>query len=136
MTDKSSAQETDIYYCLNKYGATTLLNKTINEQFMYLDNTNRNLTLDEAVHQREQLNEYFINMPAKCRKVFGDNFDNFVEKYKSGDLNDFLKTGTLSQEQVNKILTDEKQIESKKIIYRKLNKLVKKKNIILYHIDI
>lgn len=93
LTNQSSAEETDIYRCIAKYGATQLINKTMASEFLYLDNTNRNLTLDEAIRQREQLTDYFLNqMPARARKIFGDSPEQFVEKFKAGELDNSTDT--------------------------------------------
>lgn len=100
MTDQSQAEDCDIYACLKKYGITTLVNQTQAKEFMYLDNTNRNMTLDEAVRVKKQMEEYFKQQPARVRKVFGDNVDMFIEKYKAGQFDDFLSTGVLNEEMV------------------------------------
>lgn len=106
MTDQSQREECDIYTCLKKYGISTLVNKTMASEFMYLDNTNRNMTLDEAVRVRKDMEEYFKQQPARVRKVFGDEVDMFIEKYKAGEFNEFLETGVLNEELVNQLKGD------------------------------
>lgn len=106
MTDQSQREECDIYTCLKKYGISTLVNKTMASEFLYLDNTNRNMTLDEAVRMRKDMEDYFKQQPARVRKVFGDNVDMFIEKYKAGEFNEFLKTGVLNEELVNQLKGD------------------------------
>lgn len=103
MTDQSQREECDIYTCLKKYGISTLVNKTKATEFLYLDNTNRNMTLDEAVRVRKDMEEYFKQQPARVRKVFGDNVDIFIEKYKQGEFTDFLTTGVLNDELVEQL---------------------------------
>lgn len=103
MTNQSQTAETDIYACLNKYGITSLVNQTKAKEFLYLDNTNANMTLDEAVRMRSQLNEYFSQQPARVRKVFGDNVDVFIEKYKAKQFDEFLQTGVLNDELVTEL---------------------------------
>lgn len=115
MTDQSQAEETDIYSCLKKYGITSLVNKTQAQEFLYLDNTNRNMTLDEAVRQRKELEEYFKQQPARVRKVFGDNVDMFIEKYNNHQFDEFLQTGILN-EQMIKDLKGEQNVEVEKDI--------------------
>lgn len=100
MTDQSQRQEADIYACLEKYGAQALLNKTRAQEFLYLDNTNANMTLDEAVRIQKDMKDYFEQLPAKVRKTFGDKAEIFIEKYKRGEFNDFIATGVLSDEMV------------------------------------
>lgn len=103
MTDQSQREECDIYTCIKKYGISTLVNKTQATEFLYLDNTNRNMTLDEAVRVRKDMEEYFKQQPARVRKVFGDNVDMFIEKYKQGEFTDFLTTGVLNDELVEQL---------------------------------
>ena len=100
MTDQSQREETDIYACLSKYGASALVNKTQAQEFLYLDNTNRDMTLDEAVRMRKEMSDYFDQLPARVRKTFGDKADIFIEKYKKGEFTDFLATGVLSEDMV------------------------------------
>lgn len=115
-TNQASAEEVDIYKCIEKYGASQLINKTMAQEFLYLDNTNRNLTLDEAIRQRQQLTDYFLNqMPARARKIFGDSPEQFIEKYKAGEMDNFLKTGALSNEQILKIEEEENKRKSKEL---------------------
>lgn len=114
LTDVSQQEECDIYACLKKYGITTLVNKTMAEDYLYTDNTNRFMTLDDAVRARKEMEDYFKQQPARVRKVFGDNPDVFIEKYNAGQFDDFLKTGVLSQEMVKELKgeTDVKVEES------------------------
>lgn len=103
LTDQSQAEDTDIYVCLRKYGIQTLVNQTQAKEYLYLDNTNRNMTLDEAVRRRQELNEYFLQQPARVRKVFGDDVNQFIEKYNRGDFEDFKTTGILNEEIITQI---------------------------------
>lgn len=116
-TDKSQAQDTEIYNCIEKYGIQSLMRQSQAKEPMYLDNT-QNMTLDEAVRTRYQMDEYFKQMPARARKVFGDNPDVFYEKYKRGEYDNFLETGALTQEQVYELsgytereITNEERLE-------------------------
>lgn len=103
MTDQSQAEDTDIYKCIEKYGIQSLIRQTEAKEFLYLDNTNRNLTLDEALRQKEQMNEYFKNLPARVRKQFGDDIEIFYQKYNRGEFDEMLNHGILSKEQVQAI---------------------------------
>ena len=107
MTDQSQAADADIYECLKKYGISTLVNKTQATEFLYLDNTNRNMTLDEAVRMRKDMEEYFKQQPARVRKTFGDSVDMFIEKYKNHEFDEFLSTGVLNDELVAKLTEKE-----------------------------
>lgn len=98
LTDQSQAEDVDIYQCLKKYGITTLVNKTQATELLYGDYKNPNFTLDEAVRARGELEEYFLQQPARVRKMFGDNPDRFIEKYKMGEFNEMLEAGIVNEE--------------------------------------
>ena len=102
MTDKSQAEEADIYKCIEKYGIATMMRQSMAQEPIYLDNTKK-MTLQEAVNMRKYMDEYFEQLPARCRKVFGDDPETFYQKYKSGDFNDFLNTGVMTEEQINAV---------------------------------
>ena len=104
-TDKSQAESTDIYKCIEKYGIDALARKTMAEEYMFLDNTDPwiNMDMKTAINQKKQMKDYFEKLPARARKVFGDNLEVFTEKYRNGDFNDFAKTGVLNQEQIENL---------------------------------
>lgn len=115
MTDDSQRMECDIYACLDKYGATTLINQTQAKEFLYLDNTNRDMTLDEAVRIDNYMREYFDELPARVRKQFGDKAEVFIEKYKRGEFNDFISTGVLSEQMVNELELNRKEVTNEQM---------------------
>lgn len=98
LTDQSQAEDVDIYQCLKKYGITTLVNKTQATELLYGNYKDPNFTLDEAVRARNELEEYFIQQPARVRKMFGDNVDMFIEKYKMGQFDEMLEAGIVNEE--------------------------------------
>lgn len=98
LTDQSQSEDVDIYQCLKKYGITTLVNKTQATELLYGDYKDPNFTLDEAVRARNELEEYFVQQPARVRKMFGDNVDMFIEKYKMGQFNEMLEAGIVNEE--------------------------------------
>lgn len=107
-TDRTNAADVDIYKCIEKYGIDSLMRKSMAQEELFLDCTaTSNLTLDEAIRQREQMDEYFTQLPARVRKLFGDNSQIFFERYKNGEFDDFLQTGTLSSEQVSILQKEE-----------------------------
>lgn len=120
ITDASQAIDVDVYACIEKYGIDSLSRQYKAKEQMFLDVSRTfNLTVDEAVEQQNQMMEYFDTMPARARKIFGDNPDIFIQKYRKGDFNDFIETGALGEDQV-KILKDEydqaRMSEQQKII--------------------
>lgn len=128
ITDASQAIDVDIYACIEKYGIDSLRRKYEADTQMFLDVSKTfNLTVDEAVEQQNQMLEYFETMPARARKVFGDNPDIFVQKYRNGDFNDFIKTGALNEEQIKILNDDINQTRIKKeedIIDKAKNKII------------
>lgn len=114
LTDESQAAEADIYHCLEKYGMQTLINQTMAKEPLYLDLTNKPKDLAEAVRLRNEMDEYFKELPAKARKVFGDSTEVFYQKYKNGEFNQFAQTGVFTNEQIE-ALTSQYQTEQNKL---------------------
>jgi len=98
VTDKSLAQDVDIYACIEKYGIGTLMRKTQANEYLYADTTTKPKNLHEALQQRKQLDEYFKQQPASVRKQFGDSAEEFIYKFQNGDFNEMISTGILSEE--------------------------------------
>ena len=61
-------------------------------------------------------------MTALSRKRFGDSFDEFFEKYKTGDWTQFTETNVFTQEQVNEMNNNRQQFtqQQKDIIKQEL----------------
>lgn len=107
-TDKSQYEDSDIKCCLEKYGMGALLCQNAAAEPLYLDNTYRNLNVADAVRLRNELKEYYLNLPAKVRKAFGDNPDIFYEKYKQGEFNEMKMYGILTDEMEENINEERK----------------------------
>ena len=100
---KEDAEEVNIYKCIEKYGMGQILNQTMAQQPLYLDNTNTPKTIQEAVEMQKQCEEYFLQLPARVRKVFDDNKDIFYQKYIKGEYADFLTTGVVTEDMINEL---------------------------------
>ncbi len=100
---KEDAEEVNIYNCIEKYGMGQILNQTMAQQPLYLDNTNTPKTIQEAVEMQKQCEEYFLQLPARVRKVFDDNKDIFYQKYIKGEYADFLTTGVVTEDMINEL---------------------------------
>ena len=100
MTDTSQAEDSEIYSCIEKYGIQSLMRQSkANEEYLNYRDNREDMTLDEAVRYKEEMGEYFKQMPARARKVFGDNPDIFYEKYKRGEFDQLMETGAMTPEQ-------------------------------------
>lgn len=101
-TDATKMEETDIYALINKYGIKSLINKGKPEQELFIDTTilPKNMTLSEAVELKNTFTEYFEQAPAKFRKLFKDNPDEFYLAYKQGEYDRLLEAGALTTEQI------------------------------------
>lgn len=108
-TNQSSAEDCDIYKCIEKYGIQALMRKTEATELFYDDLRNRPKTLDEAMRLQKNLTEYFKQQPAKVRKSFGDNPQEFYHKYRKGDFNNFIKQGILNDELAKCYLPEQKE---------------------------
>lgn len=112
MTVQSSAEDTEIYTMIEKYTTSGIAPKLKNENPLYIDTTviPQNLDLKEAINLRNEMENYFKNMTALSRKRFGDSFDEFYERYKSGDWKEFTETNVFTQEQVNEMSNNREQL--------------------------
>lgn len=106
---KSDAEETNIYKCIEKYGMGQILQQTQASQPMYLDNRLTPKTLDETLKLQEECYKYFEQMPARARKVFEDNKEIFYQKYIRGEFADFLTTGALDEEMISQLKIEHAQ---------------------------
>lgn len=103
--DLSKQEETDIYAVMRKYNVTPeqFEQRTKPEHELFIDTTltPKNMTLSQAVEFKNQFVDYFQAAPAKFRRLFKDNPDNFYLAYKQGEYDNLIKYGALTQEQVN-----------------------------------
>lgn len=103
--DLSKQEETDIYAVMRKYNVTPeqFEQRTRPEHELFIDTTiiPKNMTLSQAVEFKNQFVDYFQAAPAKFRRLFKDNPDNFYLAYKQGEYENLIKYGALTQEQVN-----------------------------------
>lgn len=101
-TDFSCQADTDIYALIDKYGIKSLMAQNRPEHELYIDTSviPRNMTLQDALKMKKDFDEYFKQMPATVRKVFGDNADNMYLRYKQGEFDELIKHGILSKEQI------------------------------------
>ncbi len=102
LTDKSQAEDAEIYKCIEKYGITSLIRESQAKEPLYLDNTGT-MTLTEAVNFRKEMDNYFASMPARARKLFGDNPEIFYQKYQTGEFDTLFQAGALTKEQAELI---------------------------------
>lgn len=109
-TDLTQQQDSDIYAMFEKYGVNGVIPQTKAGNYMFIDTINdplmQKMTLQETLLMENEIEEYYASLPAKVRKVFGDNKREFLHRYKNKEFDNFLEYGILSQEQVN-ILTQD-----------------------------
>lgn len=141
--DLSKQEETDIYAVMRKYNVTPeqFEQRTKPEHEIFIDTTilPKNMTLSEAVEFKNKFVDYFQAAPAKFRRLFKDNPDNFYLAYKQGEYDDLIKYGALTQKQVDeqknaikaelrpmedKIAAYEKQINEERAKNERLNALL------------
>lgn len=127
-TDKTKISETNIYNLIDKYGVKSLMQKQRPEHELFIDTTvlPKNLSLAEAIEQKNQFTEYFKAAPAPFRKIFKDNPDQFYESYKLGEFDKLLETGAMTQSQIDMQIKAIKN--SKYDIYREILKEEELKN--------
>lgn len=100
MTDKSKTDEVDIYKCIEKYGIQTMIRQTKAKENIlnYCDATPMMMTLDEKIEYRNQIDEYFKELPAIIRKKYGDNSTEFYNKFKNGDFKEMIEADIITED--------------------------------------
>lgn len=104
-TNLDSEEDTNINRLIEKYGVEALALKTKPDEELYIDTTlYEGMTLNDIIQEKQRIKEYYEQLPSKVRKTFGDNYDNFFEKLRKGDLDEFINNGILSEDTKNAIL--------------------------------
>lgn len=103
--NQSRAEETDIKLMFEKYGIMTYAMLDKAKENLYLDMRGENLTLNERLKQKQEIDEYFETLPAKVRKNYKDNKQLFYEQIMSGDYSQLIEDNILTQEQAKNYST-------------------------------
>lgn len=102
LTNQDSEKETNINCMLQKYGMSELVRRTTAKeelaQYVDLSNVAEIKTLDEVIKMRNQMTEYYKQLPSFLRKKFGDNEDIFIEKFEKGEFDDFINGEIITKE--------------------------------------
>lgn len=118
-TDLTQQQDSDIYAMFEKYGVNGVVPQQKAGTLMFVDTINdplmQKMTLQETLLMENEIEEYYASLPAKVRKVFGDNKREFLHKYKNKEFDEFLQYGILSKEQIN-ILTQDTSTNNKEVV--------------------
>lgn len=78
--NQDRAQETDLKLMIEKYGIVPLNPDVANEP-LYLDNRGTELTIGQRNENLRKIKEYFLDLPAKIRKEYNDDYINFTNNY-------------------------------------------------------
>lgn len=130
ITDKSKTDEVDIYKCIEKYGIQSLLRQTMAKETIdvYCDATPMMMTLDEKIEYRNQIDEYFKELPAIVRKNFGDNSEIFYNNFKKGNFDEMIKAGIIEEKIAESYKKEIKDAKLKKV--EEIRELIKEQNYI------
>lgn len=123
--NQERAEECDLRIMIEKYGIMPfeLLNQA--KENLYLDMRGESMTINEKLKMKEQVDDYFEQLPAKIRKNYKDNKNLFYEQIITGEFEQMLSDGIFNEQQVNvmqkqrlekqnKIAEMQKQIEQMK----------------------
>ena len=94
-------EETDIKIMIEKYGILPfeLLNQA--KENLYLDFRGENMTINERLKLKEQVDDYFEQLPANVRKNYDDDKQLFYEQIVTGEFEQLIKDNVFTQEQAD-----------------------------------
>ena len=92
-------EETVIKIMIEKFGILPfeLLNQA--KENLYLDFRGENMTINERLKLKEQVDDYFEQLPANVRKNYDDNKQLFYEQIITGEFEQLVKDNIFTQEQ-------------------------------------
>lgn len=104
LTNQDSEKEVNIHKVIERYGIKALMEKNKPEEEMYIDlNFYEEMDLNSILEYRKKTEEYYNQLPAKIRKEFGDDYNEFWQRYTDGKLDNFVEKGIISEESVAEI---------------------------------
>lgn len=102
--NQSRAEEVDIKKVIEKYGIMPIEMLNIAKQPLFIDNLGSELTYNERLKQIQEVEDYYdTQLPAKVRKAFNDNKDNFYNALITGNYEKFIDYKILEKEQIAEI---------------------------------
>lgn len=97
--NQDRALECDIKSVIEKYGIMPieLLNKA--KEPLFIDNLDIEGNLNEKIQMRNRMDDYFETLPAKVRKEFNDDKNNFYSSLITGNYDKMIENGILERTQ-------------------------------------
>ena len=98
MANQENAMYTSVKKMIQKYGILPKSTQTTPNEQLYIDNTYNDMTINEKLKFRRDLNDYFNELPPQLRKKFQDNPNDFIESVIYKEYDKLVETGIYSQE--------------------------------------
>ena len=111
--NQERAEETEIKKIIEKYGVLPFELVNSVKEPLYIDMRGDTLTLNEKLKQKREIDEYFENMPAIIRKSYKDDKELFYQKILSGEFNQLINDGILTEEHAKELKSQLNEKENK-----------------------
>ena len=124
-------EDTNIRLIIAKYGIMPFEMRNQAQENLYLNNLGESMTLNEKLQMRQEVDEYFENLPANVRKNYNDSKEEFYQSIMTGDFEKLKADNVFSEEQVteysnqlnaqkNKMAQLEQQLQTERTKYEEL----------------
>lgn len=111
--NQENAQFTSVKAMIEKYGMLPSTNRQTADEMLYLDNTYEDMTLNERLKFRDNIDTYFEQLPPQVRKKFADNKQKFYECIMTKQYDLLMETGVMNQEMVDERIAQEQAKQQK-----------------------
>lgn len=99
--NQARAEETDIRLMIQKYGIMPFEMMNQAKENLYLDMRGESMTINEKLKMKQQVDDYFNQLPANVRKNYADNKELFYEQIITGEFEQLIKDNVFTEQQAN-----------------------------------
>lgn len=115
-------EDTNIRMIIAKYGIMPFELRNQAQENLYLNNLGETLSIQQRLEMREEVDQYFENLPASVRKNYKDSKEEFFQAIMTGDFSRLKADNIFSESQIEEY---DKQINAQKYKMQELEKQLK-----------
>ena len=96
--NQERALECDIKKIIEKYGLIPAELLNVAKEPLYLENYGESMSINEKLQEKYKVKQYFESLPAKLRKEYDDDVDNFYLKIKANEIENMIGRKIFTEE--------------------------------------